>query len=368
MKYKSLCGLASLIGILAAAVFLPSAVLADSSTVTYQGTLRQPTHIPIGDGDYAMTFSLWDAETAGNSLWTESHAAVPVREGLFSVQLGSNTAFGALFADHADVWMEVTVDTGSGPEVYGPRMPFASVPYALHAAHAAAADTADSATHAATADSATNATHAAAADSATTATNATNAGDAARLNGQIPAFYAPASHTHNASAIVSGTLSTDRYSAYSDLSAESKIGTGSTQVAAGNHNHASLPWFWGWAGGETSGTKTISTGGAGGVPSIGNTGTALVAPVAGFYLVHYRQLYATYVSGFPAIYVHMLHNGGTLCYAYVPGNHMHDAIIERLVWMNAGDTISFVVTSGPASNSWGGAGSPHTTISMHLVG
>ena len=48
--------------------------------MTYQGTLRQPTHIPIGDGDYAMTFSLWDAETAGNSLWTESHAAVPVRE------------------------------------------------------------------------------------------------------------------------------------------------------------------------------------------------------------------------------------------------------------------------------------------------
>ena len=222
----------------------------------------------------------------------------------------------------------------------------------MHAAHAAAADTADSATHAATADSATNATHAAAADNATTATNATNAGDAARLNGQLPAVYAPASHTHNASAIVSGTLSTDRYSAYSDLSAESKIGTGSTQVAAGNHNHANLPWFWGWAGGETSGTKTISTGGA---LSIGNTGTALVAPVAGFYLVHYRQLYQTVA---PAIYVHMLHNGGTLCYAYVPGNHMHDAIIERLVWMNAGDTISFVVTSGPANNSWGGAGSP----------
>lgn len=360
MKQKTLCGRVSLIGILAAAVFLPSAVLADSSTVTYQGTLRQPTHIPIGDGDYAMTFALWDAETAGNNLWTENHAAVPVREGMFSVLLGSNTAFGTVFTANADVWMEVTVDTGGGPEVYGPRMPFASVPYALHAAHAAAADTADSAAHAATADSATTATHATTADSATTAANATTAGDAARLNGQLPAFYAPASHTHNASAIVSGTLSTDRYSAYADLSAESKIGPGSTQVAAGNHNHANLPWFWGWAGAELSGTKTIATGGG---LSIGNTGTALVAPVAGFYLVHYRQLYSTAA---PAIYVNMLHNGGLLCYAYVPGNHMHDAIIERLVYMNAGDTISFSIGAGPASNSWTGNG--HSTISMHLVG
>lgn len=362
MKQKTLCGRVSLIGILAAAVFLPSAVLADSTAVTYQGTLRQPTHIPIGDGDYAMTFALWDAASGGNNLWTENHAAVPVREGMFSVLLGSNTAFGTVFTANDNVWMEVTVDAGGGPEVYGPRMPFASVPYAMHAAHAAAADTADSATHATTADSATTATHATTADSATTAANATNAGNAARLNGQLPAFYAPASHTHNASAIVSGTLSTDRYSAYSDLSAESKIGTGSTQVAAGNHNHANLPWFWGWAGGETSGTKTISTGGA---LSIGNTGTALVAPVAGFYLVHLRQLTQTAA---PAIYYHMLLNGGTLCYAYVPGNHMHDAIIERLVWMNAGDTISFAITSGPANNCWGGAGSPHTTISMHLVG
>ncbi len=350
------------IGILLAMAVIPLISAANSSTVTYQGTLRQPTHIPIGNGDYAMTFSLWDAETAGNSLWTESQAAVPVREGMFSVQLGSNTAFGTLFNANDDIWMEVTADTGGGPEVYGPRMPFTSVPYALHAAHAAAADTADNATHAATADSATTATHATTADSATTAANATNAGDAARLNGQLPAFYAPASHTHNASAIVSGTLSTDRYSAYADLSAEGKIGTGSTQVAAGNHNHANLPWFWGWAGRETSGTKTISTGGG---LNIGNTGTALVAPVAGFYLVHLRQLTQT---GGAAIYYHLLLNGGTQCYAYVPGNHMHDAIIERLVWMNAGDSISFAITSGPANYCWGGAGSPHTTISMHLVG
>lgn len=49
--------------------------------------------------------------------------------------------------------------------------------------------------------------------------------------------FASANHTHDASDIVSGTLSTDRFSAYSDLVAENKIGTGSDQVAAGNHIH-----------------------------------------------------------------------------------------------------------------------------------
>lgn len=45
---------------------------------------------------------------------------------------------------------------------------------------------------------------------------------------------AVSNHTHDASDIVSGTLSTDRFSAYADLVAESKIGTAADQVAPGN--------------------------------------------------------------------------------------------------------------------------------------
>lgn len=48
---------------------------------------------------------------------------------------------------------------------------------------------------------------------------------------------AATSHTHSATDITSGTLSTDRFSAYDDLTAESRIGTGAAQVAAGDHNH-----------------------------------------------------------------------------------------------------------------------------------
>jgi hypothetical protein len=46
--------------------------------------------------------------------------------------------------------------------------------------------------------------------------------------------------TTSASDLTSGTLSTDRFSAYADLTAESKIGTGAAQVAAGDHGHAQL--------------------------------------------------------------------------------------------------------------------------------
>jgi hypothetical protein len=57
--------------------------------------------------------------------------------------------------------------------------------------------------------------------------------------------YAPTSHSHgnaditalDGGKISTGTISTDRYSAYADLGAESKIGTGAAQVAAGNHAH-----------------------------------------------------------------------------------------------------------------------------------
>ncbi len=44
----------------------------------------------------------------------------------------------------------------------------------------------------------------------------------------------------DASNISSGTLSTDRFSAYADLGAEGKIGTGATQVAAGDHTHPGM--------------------------------------------------------------------------------------------------------------------------------
>lgn len=59
----------------------------------------------------------------------------------------------------------------------------------------------------------------------------TDLDDAATLEGNTAAYFT------NASNLSSGTVSTNRFSAYDDLVAESKVGTGAGQLATGNHNH-----------------------------------------------------------------------------------------------------------------------------------
>ncbi|MCO4746601.1 MAG: hypothetical protein KC912_17535 [Proteobacteria bacterium] len=54
--------------------------------------------------------------------------------------------------------------------------------------------------------------------------------NAATLEGQAGAYYLSANN-------LTGTVGAGLFSAYADLAAESKIGTGGTQVAAGNHTH-----------------------------------------------------------------------------------------------------------------------------------
>jgi hypothetical protein len=76
-----------------------------------------------------------------------------------------------------------------------------------------------------------------------------------------PATYPPSSHNHAATDINSGTLSTDRFSAYDDLTAETKIGTGALQVAAGNHDHSGT--YAPAANGVTNGDTHDHNGGDG---------------------------------------------------------------------------------------------------------
>lgn len=347
------------LGVMAAMMLLAGTVGAEASSVLYQGLLMDASGIAMADGPYPMEFSLWDAETGGNSLWTENNGAVAVSEGAYLVLLGGTMPFGTLFADYDALWLQVAVDMGAGLEVSGPRVPLNSAPYAQKVEHADHAATATTATHATTADSATNATHATTADSATNAANATTADNTAQLGGELPSAFATATHTHDASHINAGTLSTDRYSAYTDLGAESKIGAGAAQVAAGDHRHTGLPYFIGSAGGELTGLKSIATAANSGIT---NDGHYLRAPVAGRYYVHFQQLYATGA----AFYLELRHNGGNTLHGFLPGgaNDMKDIVVSRIVNMNAGDTISFYI-NGNAGTTWG---APHSTITMWLIG
>jgi hypothetical protein len=186
------------------ASYLPGAP--PTLVLNYQGRLSDPvTGIAKSDGVYEMTFALYDMEVGGSPLWKETRA-VDVRGGLFSVLLGEMEAFPAIF-DGRPLWLEITV--GGDPQT-SPRLRVTHVAYAFYSDRAG---------------------------SAVTSTTADTAANAQRLGGQPPASYAAASHSHDATAITAGTLSTDRYSAYADLSAEGKIGESAGQLAFGNHVH-----------------------------------------------------------------------------------------------------------------------------------
>ncbi len=86
--------------------------------------------------------------------------------------------------------------------------------------------------------------------------------DSDKLDGQHGDYY------RNVGNLNTGTLHTDRFSAWADLVAESKLGTGAAQIAYGNHSH----------GGTLSGNLYASFDGA--LAVVGNA-AIFVAPYAG---------------------------------------------------------------------------------------
>jgi len=98
-----------------------------ATTVNYQGRLANPDGTPVADYTYGMSFALYDAATGGNPVWTEDHPAVPVSDGLFSVDLGSRTPGGIPTTTwNGDRYLEITV---SG-ETLSPREMIRGVPIA----------------------------------------------------------------------------------------------------------------------------------------------------------------------------------------------------------------------------------------------
>ncbi len=112
---------------------LPAAAVAQGVTdvLNYQGFLR--TDEGAATGVLSMTFRIYDDETAGNLLWTETQPVVSVDSGYFSVKLGSiNPIPDDAFVDTEDYtadntrWLEIEV----GGEILLPRTKLGATPYA----------------------------------------------------------------------------------------------------------------------------------------------------------------------------------------------------------------------------------------------
>jgi len=102
-----------------------------SEVIGYQGVLRDSGGSPVPGGSYAVEFRIYDAETGGAQLWSESQT-VTVADGTMNVRLGEVTPLTGLDFD-AQYWLEIAVE-GEAPLV--PRTMFTAVPYAARAAFA----------------------------------------------------------------------------------------------------------------------------------------------------------------------------------------------------------------------------------------
>ncbi len=115
--------------------------------INYQGVLRGSNDAPLS-GSYDMTFTFFDAATAGTEIMIDAHRAadanpVTVSGGLFDTQLGGGvvtdgsgagtyTSLSDLFRDYSAVYVQITI----GTETLTPRTRVVSSAYAQSAQNA----------------------------------------------------------------------------------------------------------------------------------------------------------------------------------------------------------------------------------------
>ncbi len=110
------------------------------STMNYQGRLTDntPQQGPV-TATVPMRFDVFDAATAGTSLWNETDT-VAVNGGVFSLLLGATSPIPPfIFMNGTQRWLQITLNPGASQEVLAPRQQFSAYAYADQAQKAALA-------------------------------------------------------------------------------------------------------------------------------------------------------------------------------------------------------------------------------------
>ncbi len=102
---------------------------AAAQTLQYQGFLTSPEGVPV-DGTADISTSIHDTAVGGAPLWQETQLAVPVDDGVFSIDLAAQTAFPDGLFDNASLWLEVVING----ETLAPRRKLTGFPLAKRAA------------------------------------------------------------------------------------------------------------------------------------------------------------------------------------------------------------------------------------------
>lgn len=98
--------------VLIVAVLVPSTVLAVPGVMSYQGKLNNSSGRPFS-GIVTMTFTIYNAPTGGDVLWTEPATgaqSVTVTNGIFNVELGSIQPFPDTLFSNDTLYLGIRVD------------------------------------------------------------------------------------------------------------------------------------------------------------------------------------------------------------------------------------------------------------------
>jgi hypothetical protein len=168
--------------------------------INYQGKLTDPAGNLVPDGNYSITFEIFDVLTGGTALWSETQGSVAVSGGLFNVLLGTVTPIASI-PQGGNCYLQATV----GGDVIAPRIRMVSAPYTY------------------------------------------NAGDADMVDGNHASAFAAASHTHTASGDVVGSV-TGTLTISNDAITTAKILDGAVTMAKINQGGASTGQVIKWSG------------------------------------------------------------------------------------------------------------------------
>ncbi|MEZ4332530.1 MAG: hypothetical protein R3F35_12285 [Myxococcota bacterium] len=127
--------------VIAIGVFVGSAPTASAQVpgqVSFQGLLLDAGGQPV-TGNVDLAFALFADASGGTPLWSESHPATAVIDGVYDVALGSTTPLTPAVLAGTTRHLEVTVDG----ETLTPRRPLLAVPYALTAGSLASVESLD---------------------------------------------------------------------------------------------------------------------------------------------------------------------------------------------------------------------------------
>jgi len=189
--------------------------------INYQGYLTDLDGNPVPDDDYNISFAIYSALSGGSSLWSESQT-VTVTDGIYNVLLGQNPFPPDLF--DGDLYLGITVEADTEMT---PRQKITSTAFAMKAEKADDAETLDqmdstefsASTHGHPFSELTGT----ASDPqipnnitinyAANAGSAGSAGNADTVDNQHASDFAPSSHSHDGSAINSGTITDARIAA-----------------------------------------------------------------------------------------------------------------------------------------------------------